>query len=78
LKRLQNVGHEGRVVSAPALFYVWALACSGHWRFSCWYESTMKQLAMYRDIEISERQIEAGQVKDARMALKEMRTKYGL
>ena len=66
------------MVSAPALFYVWALACSGHWSFSCWYESTMKQLAMYRDIEISERQIEAGQVKDARMALKEMRTKYGL
>ena len=29
------------------------------------YESTMKQLAMYRDIEISERQIETGQVKDA-------------
>ena len=30
------------------------------------YESAMKQLAMYRDIEISEKQIEAGQVKDAR------------
>lgn len=42
------------------------------------YESTMKQLTMYRDIEISERQIEAGQVKDARKALGEMRTKYGL
>ena len=42
------------------------------------YESTMKQLAMYRDIEISERQIEAGQVKDARKALGEMRAKYGL
>ena len=27
------------------------------------YESAMKQLAMYRDIEISEKQIEAGQVK---------------
>ena len=37
------------------------------------YESTMKQLAMYRDIEISERQIETGQVKDARKALGEMR-----
>ena len=36
------------------------------------YESTMKQLAMYRDIEISERQIETGQVKDARKALGEM------
>ena len=30
------------------------------------YESTMKQIAMYRDIEISEKQIEAGLVKDAR------------
>ena len=27
------------------------------------YESTMRQIAMYRDIEISEKQIEAGQVK---------------
>ena len=42
------------------------------------YESTMKRLAMYRDIEISEKQIEAGQVKDARTALKEVRAKYGL
>ena len=33
------------------------------------YESAMKQLAMYRDIEISEKQIEAGQVKDAKAAL---------
>ena len=30
------------------------------------YESTMKQIAMYRDIEISEKQIKAGLVKDAR------------
>ena len=42
------------------------------------YESTMKQLAMYRDIEISERQIETEQVKDARKALGEMRAKCGL
>ena len=42
------------------------------------YESTMKQLTMYRDIEISEKQIEAGQVKDARTALRETRVKYGL
>ena len=42
------------------------------------YESTMKQIAMYRDIEISEKQIEAGQVKDARTALRETRAKYGL
>ena len=40
------------------------------------YESTMKQLTMYRDIEISEKQIEVGQVKDARTALKEMRGCY--
>ena len=42
------------------------------------YESTMKQLVMYRDIEISERQIETEQVKDARKALGEMRAKNGL
>ena len=42
------------------------------------YESTMKRLAMYRDIEMSEKQIEAGRVKDARTALKEVRAKYGL
>ena len=42
------------------------------------YESTMRQIAMYRDIEISEKQIGAGQVKDARTALKETRAKYGL
>lgn len=42
------------------------------------YESTMKQLTIYKDIEISERQIEAGQVKDARTALREMRAKYRL
>lgn len=33
----------------------------------------MRQIATYRDIEISEKQIEAGQVKDARAALKETR-----
>ncbi len=37
-----------------------------------------KLAPMYRDIEISERQIETGQVKDARKALGEMRAKYGL
>ena len=42
------------------------------------YESTMRQIAMYRDIEISEKQIEARQVKDARTALRETRAKYGL
>ena len=42
------------------------------------YESTMRQIVMYRDIEISEKQIEAGQVKDARTALREMKAKYGI
>lgn len=42
------------------------------------YESTMRQIAMYRDIEISEKQIEAGQVKDARTALSKTRARYGL
>ena len=42
------------------------------------YESTMRQNAMYRDIEISEKQIEIGQIKDARTALRETRAKYGL
>lgn len=42
------------------------------------YESTMRQIAMYRDIEISEKQIEAGQIKEVRTALRETRTKYGL
>ena len=42
------------------------------------FESTMRQLSMYRDIEISERQIENGQIKDARTSLAGMRAKYGL
>jgi prevent-host-death family protein len=42
------------------------------------YEETMKQLSMYRDIEISEQQIEKGQIKDARQALGELRTKLEL
>ena len=42
------------------------------------YESTMRQISLYRDIEISEKQIKAGQVKNASTALREVRTKYGL
>ena len=42
------------------------------------YESTIKQLSMYKDIEISEKHIEVGQVKYARTALREMRAKYEL
>lgn len=42
------------------------------------YENTMRQLSMYKDIEISEKQLEAGQIKDAGTALAGMRAKYGL
>ncbi len=42
------------------------------------YENTMHKIAMYHDIEISEKQIEAGRVKDARASLRESRVKYGL
>ena len=42
------------------------------------YERTMRRLAMYRNIEISEKQLENGQVKDARASLDEMRERYGL
>lgn len=42
------------------------------------YESTMRCASVYRDVELSEQQIESGQVKDAKTALAEMRTKYGI
>ena len=42
------------------------------------YESTMRQINMYREIEISEKQIVIGQTKDARSSLAKMRDKYGL
>ena len=42
------------------------------------YESVMQRFSMYNDIEVSEKQIETGQVQDARIALREMRGKYGL
>ncbi|MCI9104760.1 MAG: type II toxin-antitoxin system Phd/YefM family antitoxin [Lachnospiraceae bacterium] len=42
------------------------------------YESMMNQLAMYQNLELSERQVEEGKMKDARKSLAEMRTKYGL
>lgn len=42
------------------------------------YEKTMRQLTMYRDIEISERNIADGKIKDARASLSEMRSRYGL
>ncbi len=42
------------------------------------YESTIHQLKMYRDIEVSERQIENKQIKDAKIALAGMRKKYDI
>ena len=42
------------------------------------YENSMCQFSMYKDIEISEKQIANGQVKDARTALQDIRKKYGL
>ena len=42
------------------------------------YERAMRQLSMYQSIEISEKQLENAQVKDAKAALSELREKYGL
>lgn len=42
------------------------------------YESSMRKLAIYRDLEMSEQQIESGNVRDARTALAGMRKKYGI
>lgn len=42
------------------------------------YENAMRWLSTYRDIELSEQQIENGQIKDARTALAGMRKKYGI
>ena len=42
------------------------------------YESVMQRFSMYKDIEVFEKQIETGQVQDARIASREMRGKYGL
>lgn len=42
------------------------------------YEQTMRQLSMYRNLEISEQQIREGRTKDARSSLNSMREKYAL
>lgn len=42
------------------------------------YETMLKRVMMYHDIEISEKQIENGQIKDAKAALKGVREKYGI
>ena len=41
-------------------------------------ESQMRMQQIYRDIEISDRQVEEGKVKDARAALSSLREKYAL
>ncbi len=40
------------------------------------YESTMKRLNMYRELELSEREIESGRIKDARQSLGKLSEKY--
>ena len=42
------------------------------------YESTMKRLNRYRELELSERQIEAGRTEDARQSLGKLREKHGI
>lgn len=42
------------------------------------YENAMRQLSIYRDIELSEQQIENGQTKGAQTSLTKMREKYGI
>lgn len=39
-------------------------------------ESAMRRFSVYRDVGLSEQQLENGQVRDARTALADMRTKY--
>ena len=41
-------------------------------------ESTLKKLEMYQNISISEYQIDIKETKDAKLAIQEMRKKYGL
>jgi PHD/YefM family antitoxin component YafN of YafNO toxin-antitoxin module len=42
------------------------------------YQSIMQKVEVYKDVEVSELQIEAGQVREARDALADMREKYGI
>ncbi len=42
------------------------------------YKSTTRRVEMYKDIEISEKQIKKCQVKDAKIELEKIRIKYGL
>lgn len=42
------------------------------------YENSMRQLSVYHDIEISEKQFAIGKTKDAKESLTSLREKYGL
>ena len=42
------------------------------------FEATQKKWSMYADVELSEQQIKAGNIKNARKALSSVRDKYGL
>ena len=42
------------------------------------YDQTVLQLSMYRDLEISEQQINEGKTEDARSLLNSIREKYAL
>ena len=42
------------------------------------YENTMRQLNMYRELELSEQQIAEGKTKEARHSLTSMRERYGI
>ena len=42
------------------------------------YENTIRRLAVYKDIEVSEQQIETGHVRDVRTALADLRKRHGL
>ena len=42
------------------------------------YESTQRKWRMYSDIEMSEKQIALGKVKDAGESLESLKEKYGL
>ena len=42
------------------------------------YEKNMLKYLKYKDIEVSEKEIEEGKVKEAKSALQGMRAKYGI
>ena len=42
------------------------------------YKKNMRKYLKYKDIEVSEKEIEEGKVKEAKSALQGMRAKYGI